>query len=1162
MQSSDNKREQQSHKKIARHFLENTLKRRYRSSYVAIAEDYHFDISNQSKNNMKRLYQELRNRSYIPEMEIKDYGDKLLNAAESTLFSTFRTLPKTMKHATLHIDFKILKPLDLRLAEKGMIHNAQTGTLKSARQFSYLSFGIGPHHESPEFLSDDAEAIVVELKDLKAQAQRNLQGLWIGNHLQRFIENSNICQVYGTTVRKLIFNEAKMSKTYQYIRQNGAVIERTIQFQDEIFALEQNIELLFDALFFQLINELRLIGGSYQKEIYAKADDPALLLRFFHELFPVSIYPEVRLPRALDLHAPYVAIIKKNNERIAIKAKWFDAIRQGDLTTLQTCLTYAAEKKISLINSRTPMQESGLMVAYDCHHNELRAQTISFLLDHGESIIAEDSHKETVFHHMILKDDLPQFKRFLQLTKILMAHDEVLVMKLLTYACIHGRSVFILEMANVLKQTRFCIPPEEKIVATAFQHLHGREKYAVLKELLALKANINMHDQEGLTALLRAAMVGDLETVQLLVKEGAFINLAAKKDYLGKTALHLACQAHHVQVVNELLHLGADPNALDAFNHTPYSLVRSFLNKEWDEYVEQHQAIFQKELAREIEIKQLLSSRFEQENISHKDVTASFLERKKKDFHQDKNIFVEMGERLESWGAREVAPNVLQDCVLQKLRVVMIVTGEINHERVVLFGRKPDDYTGNPRGFYCFPGGINEMENPESAARRELFEETGLSIPLDVPLREIYRYHKIRPTTNGRTYFETIFFHVDLGDKLSNMRWAGRDDLITVTFVPWSAVKKIIFQIGLINYYYQHIRIRQSNAILAAHVLGDQKLDDASLQTALEIEEGEFHPQFSHALLTNDRAKIADFVHRGLDLNTTTAVAFACQLGQISLIDFLIQYNADVNLVTKTPLSFKTPLLLAITRGQTAVVSHLLSKHHADPNIAAPGISALAVSFSNPNLQDIQALLLSHKLDLNQGIGGSALLATILTKNLHLANRLFEVTHLDCNQSYSFGDALILSRGYPLAIAIQNNAFSFVPLLLSQGASVYVPHHTGVSLFNLLSTKIDMYKRDVDYIQFSKTNKMPSFFSRFEMMDESQDNLKKFGEFAKITELIIERAKSEPHPLYEKEIESLSQSLQSAKAYILNQERSTEFVPNIVSQDAYVSHHQTFRNFT
>ncbi len=131
----------------------------------------------------------------------------------------------------------------------------------------------------------------------------------------------------------------------------------------------------------------------------------------------------------------------------------------------------------------------------------------------------------------------------------------------------------------------------QAVIAAAYQ-----EDPECLKLMLAAGADCNAADKEGLTPLMNAAQSGRPENIKILIQAGAKINAARKdgctalmdssengkldcvKILLGMgadwtaaekyskfkwTALHLAVNRDHGDVVRALIDAGADPNSID-----------------------------------------------------------------------------------------------------------------------------------------------------------------------------------------------------------------------------------------------------------------------------------------------------------------------------------------------------------------------------------------------------------------------------------------------------------------------------------------------------------------------------------------------------------------------------------------------------------------------
>lgn len=88
-------------------------------------------------------------------------------------------------------------------------------------------------------------------------------------------------------------------------------------------------------------------------------------------------------------------------------------------------------------------------------------------------------------------------------------------------------------------------------------------------------------DKNGGSALLYAALQGDLRAVELLLKAGADVNMAGKPN--GQTALHLAVKHNLPDLVSFLIDNGAEPEQMNTAKETPKDLV----NEETSEDIRQ-----------------------------------------------------------------------------------------------------------------------------------------------------------------------------------------------------------------------------------------------------------------------------------------------------------------------------------------------------------------------------------------------------------------------------------------------------------------------------------------------------------------------------------------------------------------------------------------------
>ncbi|XP_075261646.1 ankyrin repeat domain-containing protein 16-like [Convolutriloba macropyga] len=88
----------------------------------------------------------------------------------------------------------------------------------------------------------------------------------------------------------------------------------------------------------------------------------------------------------------------------------------------------------------------------------------------------------------------------------------------------------------------------------------------VVKLLLEFKAEKDITDKKGWTALMYAACSGSLLSLEALLKQKVGTGIQSKVE--GFTALHLACSRGHVKAVSLLLRWGANVNSLDRKQRT------------------------------------------------------------------------------------------------------------------------------------------------------------------------------------------------------------------------------------------------------------------------------------------------------------------------------------------------------------------------------------------------------------------------------------------------------------------------------------------------------------------------------------------------------------------------------------------------------------------
>lgn len=114
-------------------------------------------------------------------------------------------------------------------------------------------------------------------------------------------------------------------------------------------------------------------------------------------------------------------------------------------------------------------------------------------------------------------------------------------------------------------------PPHTARVVTSLADAAMRGELSTVRALIAQKANVNVAQGDGMTALHWAADRGDVAMTDLLLRAGAKVSATTRIG--ANTPLHVAARNGRTAVVKALLAAGADPNALTVGGATALHLA-------------------------------------------------------------------------------------------------------------------------------------------------------------------------------------------------------------------------------------------------------------------------------------------------------------------------------------------------------------------------------------------------------------------------------------------------------------------------------------------------------------------------------------------------------------------------------------------------------------
>lgn len=324
-----------------------------------------------------------------------------------------------------------------------------------------------------------------------------------------------------------------------------------------------------------------LIGNETPLSLALRHNDTALL----NELLAINP-PGTDLPvpeRATNVNAPnqngetplHIATRMGNTEMVKLlltrKANPNAADKLGD-TPLHHArgdiadLLIAAKAKLDAQNAKgeTPLHKVVEMRRDREQQGKLPDATR--LLEAGANPNIQDKKGDTPLHHAAKRDDEGIVKELLRFEAKLLANKEKRTPDAIAFAK-RCESLFRekITVEKLVKIARMKEGSAALFAAAGGEDIEGIDSVKALKILLDNGANVNAADdnEQGWTALHKAAEKGDITVVKLLLQKGA--NAKAVNKGFNKSVLDIAARHGHLDVMKLLLEKGADPKAFTPF---------------------------------------------------------------------------------------------------------------------------------------------------------------------------------------------------------------------------------------------------------------------------------------------------------------------------------------------------------------------------------------------------------------------------------------------------------------------------------------------------------------------------------------------------------------------------------------------------------------------
>lgn len=728
----------------------------------------------------------------------------------------------TLKHITKEnvdeVDELVSVRERMRRGEK--VENCRT-YIHSRDEFVYFTFGIGDHY-SDYNSSPENQEIIIDVNEFLKENPNGLDGIWVSAHDSCY-DNASVStpvKLGGTTFR-FSHNLDERTKTYVYERADGSCYERTINYQDEVLCENDVVP----GIAMQFIQHLRYIGGTYREHLLNTIADQTIdeekrlkiLSAAMQAIMPGWDYPEAKVPIKISLKSS--AVIKHNNNKIQEKYRYlsyesdvYNAIQTHDREKLKEYVDAGNDFAIRFTDGNTPLT---LAINYNncsrckiftidrihkTYSDQVVLETIEFLVSHGASVLDTDSQNITPLCNAVAAEKL-LFVNYLLKQEEADPNDSMITRSpdVNAFSKMQIAPLYVLLAQEKSTETPKILSSlleagadaktfgSEYLLLASTNKSISRRKDLVKKDLVRLLIDHGAVASEllknGNSPLFWCVKNSEydkkdsLQAAQLLLENGADVNYQYSPNVpsheAGYTALHLAVENKHEEMVSLLLEHNANPNLPSLNKMTPLLIAQKNGSKTIEEILLKHNA--------------------------------------------------------------HTSNNLLEDIIpLHKYCVMLVITGKDKYgEEVVVMGHKRD-IDGQINRKLLLPGGYKDFSDAtfEDAVIREAEEETNLKLREKYRQGELKPrlLHSQKLVSHDREKLIKIFcYHIDLGDDLANTRLVGRDDLIELSARRLSDFdpKTGTFDKKLVRY---------SNAIVIANLKNENPSWQQHLQESLLIE--------------------------------------------------------------------------------------------------------------------------------------------------------------------------------------------------------------------------------------------------------------------------------------------------------------------------------------